>query len=152
MRGAGMHEGEIKLKEGFLLMEKGELKGGSMLMDMHSIIVTDIPAHESIPRKNLIEHLKGEDFFSVEKYPFAKFDITAVEKIKIERLRISGNLRIKDRTKNIEFIAAKKEEKFTATFSFDRFLWNIAYEGNWMDKTLVDKEIELRVELVAVSH
>lgn len=152
MRGAGKHEGEIQLKEGYLLMDKRELKAGSFVIDMHSITVTDIPEHEPIPRKNLIEHLSSEDFFAVDQYPIAKFDITAIEKNKMDRLHISGNLEIKGHINNVEFIASYKDGRFTSTCIFDRFLWDIAYTGSWIDKTFVDKEIELRIELVAGTH
>ena len=60
---------------------------------------------------------------------------------------ISGNLTLKDVTKNIEFGANYKGKSFTAKFTFDRFQWNVAYEGNLVDKTLVDKDIELAIKL-----
>jgi hypothetical protein len=49
--------------------------------------------------------------------------------------------------KSIKFIAKRKEKEFFTNFTFDRFEWNIAYEGNWADKKLVDKDIELVITL-----
>uniref|UniRef100_UPI00404B4C10 YceI family protein n=1 Tax=Gelidibacter sp. TaxID=2018083 RepID=UPI00404B4C10 len=65
-----------------------------------------------------------------------------------DSLQITGNLTLKNITKQIEFIAFYQNNLFSTTFSIDRFQWNIAYEGNWADKTLVDKDIELKIKLV----
>lgn len=148
MRGAGKHEGEIQLKNGYFIKEKGQLIDGTFMVDMSTISVTDIPEHEPIPRKNLTNHLKSEDFFDVEKFPTSKFDITDIEKLDSDSLKVSGNLTIKNVTKNIEFKAKYQNDIFTAQFTFDRFLWNVAYEGNLTDKTLVDKDIELSITMV----
>jgi polyisoprenoid-binding protein YceI len=47
-------------------------------------------------------HLKSADFFDVEKYPYAKFSVTRIEKIDDENYRIRGDLTIKDTTRPIE--------------------------------------------------
>jgi hypothetical protein len=44
-------------------------------------------------------------------------------------------------------LALYKAKIFSTTFTFDRFQWNIAYEGNLMDRTLVDRDIELKMAL-----
>jgi hypothetical protein len=41
-----------------------------------------------------------------------------------------------------------KGGNFVTIFTFNRLDWNIAYEGSWADKTLVDKEVELTIEIV----
>ena len=148
MRGAGMHSGEIDLKKGHFLMENGEISGGQFLVDMNTIKVTDIPATDPIPIKNLTNHLKDADFFDVERYPTSRFEITEVKRLSRDSLAVSGNLTIKDITKNISFDALIREESFTTTFLIDRFQCNVAYKGNWQDRTFVDKEMELRVKLV----
>lgn len=148
MRGTGKHEGEIEFIEGYFVTENDQLKGGSFTIDMSTISVTDIPQHEPVPRKRLNDHLKSSDFFDVEKFPTSEFQITNVKKITSDSLMISGNLTLKDITKNIEFGANYKGKLFTTKFTFDRFKWNIAYEGNLADKTLVDKDIELTINLM----
>lgn len=148
MRGTGKHEGEIEFIEGYFVTENNQLKGGSFTIDMSTISVTDIPQHEPVPRKRLNDHLKSLDFFDVEKFPTSQFNITNVKKITSDSLMISGNLTLKDITKNIEFGANYKGKLFTTKFTLDRFKWNIAYEGNLADKTLVDKDIELTIDLM----
>jgi polyisoprenoid-binding protein YceI len=147
MRGAGKHEGEIELKSGFLIIEKKQVVNGEFVVDMTTIRVTDIPEHEPVPRNNLNKHLKSKDFFNVEKFPTSEFQITNVKQIMSDSLLVSGNLTLKELTKNIEFGAKYQGKSFETKFTVDRFQWNIAYEGSIADKTLVDKEIELTIKL-----
>lgn len=149
MKGMGKHEGEIKLQEGQLLVKKGQLTGGYFVVDMQSITVTDIPEDDPIPRRNLTNHLKSEDFFAAKEYPTARFDITKVASLTKDSLQITGNLTIKDITKSIIFIVQQpdKSNLFITTFSFNRFNWKVAYEGNLLDRTLVDPNVELKIRL-----
>ena len=148
MRGAGKHEGEIQIKEGFFVSEESKLIGGAFLVDMHSIEVTDIPKSDPIPIKNLTNHVKSDDFFDVENYSTSRFEISNIEKLASDSLKVSGNLTLKNITKSIGFIALKRDKTFSTKFTIDRFQWNIAYKGNWTDKTFVDKDLELTIELV----
>lgn len=147
MRGLGKHEGEIKLKNGYFLIEESNIVGGKFRIDMNTINVTDIPKHETIPIKNLNNHLKSDDFFAVSKYPFASFEIET-----INSSEISGNLTIRGISKKIQVqsnsIQIQDKFKLTTTFTINRFEWNIGYTGSWIDKTLVDKNIQFTVELV----
>ncbi|WP_020528881.1 YceI family protein [Flexithrix dorotheae] len=147
MSGAGKHEGKIELKSGFLIINNKQLISGNFVIDMTTIGVTDIPEHEPIPRNNLNNHLKSPDFFDVEKFPTSEFQITNVHPVSSDSLLISGNLTLKDITKSIGFGAKYQGKSFKTRFTFDRFQWNIAYEGNFADKTLVDKDIELTINL-----
>ncbi len=47
------------------------------------------------------EHLKGPDFFDVKKFPTMKFVSTKVEKAGEGALRVTGNLTIRDKTKEV---------------------------------------------------
>lgn len=147
MRGAGMHSGEVGMEKGYFLLNNSEIVGGEFIVDMNTIRVTDIPLTDPIPIKNLTEHLKSDDFFDVKKYPYSDFEILTVKTLSGDSLEISGNLTIKDISRNIQIAALKNNQSFTTTFLIDRFQWNIAYEGSWADRTFVDREMELRVEL-----
>ena len=147
MRGAGKHEGQIQLQDGYFLTDQNKLVGGRFTINMSTIQVTDIPQHEPVPRKRFNDHMKSEEFFNAEKYPTSEFTITEINNLANDSIWVSGNLTIKDITKNISFKAKNGEKEFSTKFTFDRFEWNIAYEGNWADKTLVDKDIELTINL-----
>ncbi len=147
MRGAGKHEGEIKLKSGYFITSNQQLVTGNFILDMATLGVTDIPEHEPIPRKNLNDHLKSADFFDTKTFPTSQFQITKVTPLLSDSLRITGNLTLKGITKSITFKANYKDNTFSTKFTIDRFKWNIAYTGNWADKTLVDKAIEIKIDL-----
>ncbi|MEP1151596.1 MAG: YceI family protein [Balneola sp.] len=152
MRGMGKHEGVVEIKSGFFNLKEGELVGGEVIIDMESIQVTDIPEHEPIPRNRLNEHLKSDDFFGVEEYPEAKFRIDKVLDRTDHQMMVEGELTIRDVTDKIRVplkVVMQNSESImiTSAFKFDRFNWNVGYTGSWLERTLVDKDIELRIEL-----
>ncbi len=147
MRGMIRRTGKISFKDGFLLIADKEIIGGRFTVDMETMEVTDIPLHERIARKNLIDHLKSDDFFNIALFPESVLVITNIEKSDNGNLRISGNLSIRDITKNIEFLAILGRESITTRFTFNRLDWGIEYEGSWAAKTLIDKDVELKVEI-----
>lgn len=148
MRGLGKHEGEVPIKKGFILENQGQWLGGYFEIDMEKIQVTDIPESDPIPLKILTEHLKNKDFFDVDKYPVSKFTLLEIHRVSPTGLLLRGNLEIKGITKEISFEASQHRDQVLAKFSIDRFAWNIAFEGSWADRTLVDRDIEIQVELL----
>ena len=148
MRGAKRRTGKISFIEGLFLSQNREIIGGKFIVDMETMDVTDVPIHEKIARTNLLNHLKSGDFFNVTHYPTSTLELTTVQKTKNDSLKISGNLTIREVTKNIEFFAYQKGGNFKTIFTLNRIDWNIAYEGSWADKTLVDKDVELTIEIV----
>ncbi|WP_421976096.1 YceI family protein [Roseivirga seohaensis] len=148
MRGAKRRTGIISFKDGLFLSQNGEIVGGKFTVDMETMDVTDVPLHEKKSRKNLIDHLKSNDFFNVTHYPISILELTRVQKTRNDSLKISGNLTIREVTKNIEFFAHQKDGNFKTIFTFNRLDWNIAYEGSWADKTLVDKDVELTIAIM----
>ena len=103
-------------------------------------------------------HLFSPDFFDVQKYPTAKFEITKVtsytsngtDKSVVEGANalVSGNLTLKDAIKNVTFPAnitiSETEITAKANFNIDRTQWNMSY-GN--DKSLKDKFISPEVNI-----
>ncbi|MAY84013.1 MAG: hypothetical protein CMP59_07765 [Flavobacteriales bacterium] len=147
MRGAGKHEGIIQLQEGYFLIIHDTIVGGEFILNMNTIEVTDIPEHEPIPRKRFNDHMKSEDFFNASKYPISKFSIARIQGHTQDSILIFGVLTIKDVSRHISFKAAKQKSVVSTKFKFDRFKWNINYEGDWIDETFVDKDIEISIEL-----
>ncbi len=147
MRGAGYHSGEIDFKKGYFLLKENKIVGGEFFVKMNSIKVTDIPPTDPVPIKNLTNHLKAADFFDVESHPESHFEILEAKVNTGDSLQITGNLTIKGISRSIQISAIKDDQSFTTGFVIDRFLWNIAYKGNWADRTMVDRDIELKAEL-----
>ena len=151
----GSHEGKINLASGKLQFEGNNLKGGSFVIDMASILITNLKGSSN---QNLLNHLKSEDFFSVAKNPSSTFEITAITPQGAERITITGNLTIKGITNSISFPATVKRQKNTVVavakgVKVDRTKYDIKYRsksffGDIGDKA-IDDEFELSINLVA---
>lgn len=74
---AGQHNGTIGIDQGSVAVENGEIVGGSFTIDLNDISVEDLEGEDN---QKLTGHLKSEDFFHIEEYPTAKFEITDVKK------------------------------------------------------------------------
>jgi polyisoprenoid-binding protein YceI len=108
-------------------------------------------------------HLKSADFFDVEKYPKITFKSKKIESLGNSRYRVTGDLTIKDVTKEIVL----EGEGFGSTYknpwgstvtavsarsSINRedfgLKWNVALESGGV---LVSKEVVLEIELELVK-
>ena len=100
----------------------------------------------------LENHLKSEDFFAVEKHPTSKFEITEVKDLTDNKVSVSGNLTLRDVTKNITYeaeVLESSDAKFVAKadFNINRKDWGVAYEG--MKDDLISNEINFKINLIA---
>lgn len=149
----GKHGGTLMLKEGALQVESNAIKGGTFVLDMASIAVTDLQAGQG--KEDLEDHLKTGDFFEVETYPTAQFEITEVataDDREDASHYITGNLTIRDVTKQVKLPASVTltETSITAetpAFLINRQLWGIDYEGKVDD--LIQDEIGLTIKIQA---
>lgn len=137
------HGGVIKIKSGQLTMEGDKLTSGNFEIDMTTIEETG----EGIdPEKAamLVGHLMAPDFFDAAVYPTSKLEITAAEKGADGKYSISGNLTIKDSTKNIQFPATittnESGLEANAEFTINRADWGVVY-GTGLAGAVGDKVI-----------
>ncbi len=154
----GEHEGTISLSKGTLELNQGKLAGGSVVIDMNTIVNTDIPADSEYNAK-MVGHLKSADFFDVEKFPTATFEFTEIKEID-GKLNIGGNLTIKGITKNITIPATLDAQNGITTlksdvFTIDRTDFNVRYGSKKFFDNLKDKfindEFELSFEIKTVQ-
>lgn len=144
----GHHEGTIKLQEGtFQFNEKNQLTGGTFIMDMSTLTVTDL---EGEMNGKLTGHLKSEDFFGIESHTKSTFVITNVEG-KDGNYKVTGNLTIKGITNPNTFNMLIKENTATADLKVDRTKYDIKYRSasffdGLKDKAIYD-EFDLNVNL-----
>lgn len=152
----GSHTGTISLMDGTVAVNDGTIESGSFAIDMKTIAVTDIPVDDEGNAK-LQGHLSGPDFFDVEGFPKATFEITGLE-TKDGKTMLSGNLTMKDETNNISFPVSTSFDGDTMTlksetFTIDRSKWNVKYGSKSFFDDLGDKfindDIELTINLVA---
>lgn len=150
------HPGYFKLNYGATAVNKDSVSGGSFVINIKSMRMEEKGEHIT---GKLTPHLLSGDFFDAEKFGTATFEITNVVPYKLEKdgdkslveganFTISGNLTLKDVTKNISFPAHINLDgnklKGKGNFDIDRRQWNMNY-GN--DKTLGDKFISETVNI-----
>lgn len=135
----GEHSGTIALKEGYVMMKGKKLTGGEFIIDMNSIVNTDI--EDADYKAKLEGHLKSDDFFGVEKFPTAKLDIKSSTAFKDNKATVTAHLTIKETTLPIEFEVEKSDTQMVATVVVDRSKYDIRYGSGSFFEGLGDKMI-----------
>jgi polyisoprenoid-binding protein YceI len=148
----GAHTGYVYISKGELMIENGQLMGGTVEVDMSTIEGDD---HRS--DNNLINHLKDPDFFDVKKFPISTIAITKVELTNGEDKEITGNLTIKGITNSVSFPAKLEVNEGIVNANgklvIDRTKWDVRYNSgkffaNLADETISDS-IEFNIKIVA---
>lgn len=149
----GGHSGTIHVSNGIAKTKGDALVGGNFIFDISTLANTDM---EDGPQKGKLEgHLKGADFFDVEKFPNASFEITSVD-----GNNVSGNLMMKGIKKNVTFPATVVIDGdmmtiTSNTFTIDRTEWNIKYSsGKFADPAslgdrMIKDDVELKISVKA---
>ncbi len=145
----GSHEGTIKFKEGKLTFKGDKLSGGSFVVNMASIEVTDLKSGEG--KEKLEGHLKADDFFGTDKFPLGTLVFTKIAAKQNGLYTVTGDLTLKGITKPITFDLIVKGSNATAALVIDRTKYDIKYgSGSFFDglgdKTIYDN-FDLAVEL-----
>jgi polyisoprenoid-binding protein YceI len=155
----GKHNGTIDISSGEIKVSKGKIVSGNFEINMNSMTATDL---EGEWKDKLNGHLKSEDFFSVEKFPKARFEITSVAPIKDAKegqpnYNVKGNLTIKGITQEIVFrsLITMTKDGLTASGEavIDRSKYDIRYGsksffGDLGDKMIYD-EFTVKLNIVA---
>lgn len=147
------HNGTVDFKSGNMQVDTKQIKTGFFYFDMKSIKNSDIKDEGF--NKQLVDHLKGEDFFHATKFTQGTFKITKATRLDVpegqQNYTIVGDLTLKGITKSIEFPAlvsfSKKSVTTKAEVTIDRTLWSINYNSGNFFKDLGDKLIEDKVTL-----
>tara|TARA_Y100000766_G_scaffold124809_1_gene107250 strand:+ start:25014 stop:25610 length:597 start_codon:yes stop_codon:yes gene_type:complete len=145
----GSHEGTVNLESGFLNFKNEGLIGGEFVLDMTSIVCTDLSGKGKASLEN---HLKNADFFDVNNYPTAELIILGAERISKEEYTIKAEITIKEITQKIAFNAKIDRKMARANLVIDRTLFGIIYKSGNFFKELADKaiydEFKMKIELV----
>ena len=144
----GSHTGTINLQSGSLSFDNDKLTGGEFVVDMSSLISTDLSGEY---KGKLEGHLKSDDFFGVESHPTSKLVFTSVTATGKNSYEVTGDLTIKGITKPVTFDVSVYGSKATATMKVDRSEYDVRYGSgsffdNLGDKTIYD-EFDLVVDL-----
>ncbi|MBN7811547.1 YceI family protein [Algoriphagus sp. H41] len=151
----GKHWGYVPISDAQLDVANGKITGGTFEMDMVNLTVEDLTDPKS--KGNLTNHLKSDDFFSVEKFNKATLKIKDAKTSNGTDYTISGDLTIKGVTQPVSFPAkvsvAGKQLTATGEITFDRTKYDIKYRSSNYFENLADKaiydDVKLEVKLVA---
>ena len=100
------HFGTIRFESGDITVKEGKLQSGKFVADINTLENIDLKDNQEMKSK-LEGHLKSADFFEVEKFPTASYEITKVTEAKSGDYNtiLDGNLTIKGITKPVQFKA-----------------------------------------------
>ena len=146
----GAHNGTIGIKAGSLTLTDGKLSGGEFIIDTTSIQILDVT--DPATNTQFAGHLASDDFFSIEKYPEAKLEITSVS-----GNQVGADLTIKGITHPISFDAAISIDGDTVTalakLVIDRTKYEMRFRsGNFfkdLGDTLIYNDFDLNVSITA---
>ncbi len=137
------HVGTLTISKGSLNFDGDTLVGGSFIVDMNSIVCTDLTGKKS---DRLVGHLKSDDFFAVEKHPEATLNITTAEKTE-NGYNVVGDFTIRGITHSESFTLNLEGKKGTADLEIDRSKYNVKYASGSFFENLGDKLINNELEL-----
>jgi polyisoprenoid-binding protein YceI len=157
----GEHSGEAKFSTGTIVINGKNLVGGTIEVDMTTINATDLQGEY---QGKLNGHLKGDDFFAVEKFKTATLKIKSASTIKdaiigSNNYNVTADLTIKGITKEVTFpamVVVSKEQVITkAEFDIDRTNFDIKYGSGKFFEGIGDKAImdnfSINVRLIATK-
>jgi polyisoprenoid-binding protein YceI len=151
------HYGYIKVSGGVLMVDNNQVVGGKIVADMASVYAVDMEGNDY--KQKLEDHLRSADFFEVENYPTAVFELTSIEPMASGdwNSRVTGNLTIKDVTKSISFLANVEVNGTTVSAKSEQFVinragWNVKYGSpTWnldmLKDNIINDEIALQINV-----
>jgi polyisoprenoid-binding protein YceI len=150
MLGVKEHTGFVSLSGAEFTLTDGAVTGGKFTVDLNSIALTDSAYDENSTREKLLGHLTSPDFFSVEAFPTATFEITGAE-----GNTVTGNLTIRGITnqetvKGVEVHTVGDVTAITGNLTFDRKKYEVSFDVPMKDM-VISNDIELSINLVAAQ-
>jgi rhodanese-related sulfurtransferase len=154
------HNGTVGIASASLAIDQERLVGGNAVMDMESIHCEDIedPSLASM----LISHLRTDDFFLVDSFPTAEFNLESAEPIPdatpgSPNANLVGSFTLRGQTQPLQFPATLglNEEAIAlqAHFDIDRVLWGSKYGSGRiyesLGKHIVNDRISISFQLIA---
>ena len=136
------HTGYFPVKSGSVQVDGGKLVGGSFVIDVAGLKVTDERGGEKLQG-----HLSSGDFFDISKFGEATFTINTVDYIKADRATIKGDLNLKGIKAPVTFTAIIRNADDKVFFAeaflpFDRTIFGINYGVG-----MVDTEVQLAIHI-----
>lgn len=152
------HTGGIPVTAGTIVIADDKIVAGRFTMDVRGLTNADLPEDKAV---KLVGHLKSADFFDVEKFPMAQFEVTNVQPVTdIEGVthNITGNLTLKGVAKSITIPAnvSMDGDMVTATtpqFTINRMDWGVEYGNGSIagiaQDNIISDDVGLQLNIVA---
>ncbi len=151
------HFGTIKFENGDVTVKDGQLEGGKFVADMTSLENVDLQS-DAEQKSKLEGHLKSGDFFEVEKFPTASYEITKVSPMSEGDYNtvLEGNLTIKGITKPVKFnanVAVSQGEVSIATEPTDimREDFGVKFQVP-VQNGLIKNEVNVQIRIKALEQ
>lgn len=149
--------GIVMLESGEVLINEQEIVSANFLIDMNSIEA--VRTGSGVGMSGLTNHLKSDDFFSVETFPYAEFELLSLNPyLRDFEFEVEGNLTIKDITNPISFLAEiyqvdEDSVKAIARVNVDRTNYDIHFRSGRffsdLGDNMIDDDFLIEFELVA---
>lgn len=150
------HFGTIKFESGDLTVKEGKLESGKFVADMNSLTSVDLK-DDADQLGKLNGHLKSGDFFEVEKFPTASYEITKVTPAAEGDYNtlLDGNLTIKGITKPLQLkanVSVKEGEVTVATEPKDikREEFGVKFQAP-AENGVIKDEVTLQINVKALE-
>ena len=151
------HFGEIKFESGDVTVKDGKLQSGKFVADITTLENIDLKDDQEMKAK-LEGHLKSGDFFEVEKFPTASYEITKVTENAAGDYNtlLEGNLTIKGITKPVKFkanvtVADGSVSIASEPTDINREDFGLKFELP-LENGLLNKEINLQILVKALEN
>ncbi|MBD41523.1 MAG: lipid-binding protein [Flavobacteriaceae bacterium] len=144
------HWGHINFTKAEITFDGDVISTGNFIVDMTSISVDDISGGG---KSRLENHLKDDDFFSVDKFNNAELEILEKSEMIDNKYQVEANLTIKGITNPITFEMTPVDDgSFKALLVFDRSTYDVQYRSgsffeNLGDRLILD-DVVLEVNLI----
>jgi polyisoprenoid-binding protein YceI len=136
----GAHNGKIQIQSGTFELKNGEIVSGNVVIDMNSITNDDLK--DAGYNKQLVDHLKSDDFFGASNYPTSTFKITKAGKFSADKAVVTGLLTIKGKTEKVSFVVNRKGNVYATQLKVDRSKFGVRYGSKSFFINLGDKVID----------
>ena len=156
------HHGRIAITGGEVVLAGGLPVSGRFVLDMTTL--TNLDLQDEGWRGMLHRHLKSEDFFDVERYPTASFELRGASAIAgatpgTANMEVAGSLTIKETSRPVCFPAMVDPQvdgtlKAQAALDLDRTLWGVSYGSGKLYERLGMHLVNdlISIELFIVAH
>ncbi|MEG2077800.1 YceI family protein [Chryseobacterium sp.] len=151
------HFGNIKFESGDVTIKDGTLESGKFVADMTSLSSEDLK-DKADQLEKLNSHLKSADFFEVDKFPTASYEITKVSPTADGDYNtvLEGNLSIKGISKPVQFkanVSVKGSEVSIATEPKD--IMREDFEVKFQSPTengVIKNDVTLQIKVKALER